>query len=136
MKTIYKWIKAMIKEIKRRRAKEKEDLFEREFSFNPEPEARSKQNIKKEEPKRNDSRSKLNIEKKSNLKGSTKKDPIPIEDENPEYEKYCKKIMDEYGFDNYNEMKKYIDDLLRRNGDNKKRVEKIKKILMTGNKTL
>jgi len=93
----------MIKEIKRNRQKERSKSKEKE---------KLNENSKKME--------------------ETKKEKEIDDYSKEKYREYCKGIMSDYGFHDYNEMKSYINELLRKNGNNKKRVEKIKKLLMTG----
>ena len=49
------------------------------------------------------------------------------------YKKYCEKLIDEFGLNSFDELKFFINDLLTKNNINKKRVEKLRKVLMNNN---
>ena len=46
------------------------------------------------------------------------------------YKKYCEKLIQEFNLNSFDELKIFIDDLLAKNNVNKKRVEKLRKVLM------
>ena len=46
------------------------------------------------------------------------------------YKKYCEKLIKEFGLNSFDELKFFINDLLTKNNINKKRVEKLRKVLM------
>ena len=49
------------------------------------------------------------------------------------YKKYCDKLIKEFGLNSFDELKFFINDLLTKNDINKKRVEKLRKVLMNNN---
>lgn len=49
------------------------------------------------------------------------------------YKKYCEKLIKEFGLNSFDELKFFINDLLTKNNINKKRVEKLRKVLMNNN---
>ena len=49
------------------------------------------------------------------------------------YKKYCEKLVKEFGLNSFEELKFFINDLLTKNNINKKRVEKLRKVLMNNN---
>ena len=49
------------------------------------------------------------------------------------YKNYCEKLIKEFGLNSFDELKFFINDLLTKNNLNKKRVEKLKKVLMNNN---
>ena len=49
------------------------------------------------------------------------------------YRNYCEKLIKEFGLNSFDELKFFINDLLTKNNLNKKRVEKLKKVLMNNN---
>ena len=49
------------------------------------------------------------------------------------YKKYCDKLIKEFGLNSFDELKFFINDLLTKNNINKKRVEKLRKVLMNNN---
>jgi formate dehydrogenase maturation protein FdhE len=105
----------MIKEIKKYRSKK----YEKKESLSKNEEKRKKERNRETEMEKNYAKIKTNLKQKNF-------------DTEMECKDYFKEIMNEYGFKDYNEMKQYIDELLKRNQNNKKRVEKIRKLLMTG----
>jgi hypothetical protein len=50
-----------------------------------------------------------------------------------EHREYCNKLIRDYNLQNLDELKNFINRLLEKNVKNKKRVEKIKKLLLSGN---
>ena len=50
-----------------------------------------------------------------------------------ENKKYCEKLIKEFGLNSFDELKFFINDLLTKNNINKKRVEKLRKVLMNNN---
>ena len=50
------------------------------------------------------------------------------------YKNYCEKLIKEFGLNSFDELKFFINDLLTKNNLNKKRVEKLKKVLMNNEK--
>ena len=50
------------------------------------------------------------------------------------YRKYCEKLIKEFGLNSFDELKFFINDLLTKNNINKKRVEKLRKVLMNNEK--
>ena len=49
------------------------------------------------------------------------------------YKQYCEKLIKEFGLNYFDELKFFINDLLTKNNINKKRVEKLRKVLMNNN---
>ena len=49
------------------------------------------------------------------------------------YKKYCDKLIKEFGLNSFDELRFFINDLLTKNNINKKRVEKLRKVLMNNN---
>ena len=49
------------------------------------------------------------------------------------YKKYCEKLIKDFGLNSFDELKFFINDLLTKNDINKKRVEKLRKVLMNNN---
>ncbi len=52
---------------------------------------------------------------------------------NDDCREYCYRLIKEYNLANLDELKAFINRLLEKNVKNKKRVEKIKKLLLSGN---
>ncbi len=48
------------------------------------------------------------------------------------YKEYCERLIREYDLNNFEELEMFINRLLEKNKKNQKRVEKIKKLLLTG----
>ena len=54
-------------------------------------------------------------------------------DENDLYKNFCDKLINEFGLNSFDELKFFISDLMEKNDINKKRVEKLRKVLMNNN---
>jgi hypothetical protein len=49
------------------------------------------------------------------------------------YKNFCEKLIQEFGLNSFDELKFFINDLMTKNDINKKRVEKLRKVLMNNN---
>ena len=49
------------------------------------------------------------------------------------YKNFCEKLIKEFGLNSFDELKFFINDLMTKNDLNKKRVEKLRKVLMNNN---
>ena len=52
---------------------------------------------------------------------------------NDVYKNFCEKLIEEFGLNSFDELKFFINDLMTKNDLNKKRVEKLRKVLMNNN---
>ena len=62
-----------------------------------------------------------------------KYEEIYNKDDNDLYKNYCDKLIKEFGLNSFDELKFFISDLMEKNDINKKRVEKLRKVLMNNN---